>query len=105
MADQLWLQADNPGTYLGESSHFSGDGFSDMTFDVDAVAPQAFAAWVKGAQASGPALDAQGYQALEVQSRHVRPFTYRSVAPGLFQDIVSQKLPPGPGPADVAQAK
>jgi cytochrome o ubiquinol oxidase subunit 2 len=105
MADQLWLQADHPGTYLGESGHFSGDGFSDMTFDVDAVAPQAFAGWVKGAQASGPALDAQGYQALEVQSRRVHPYTYRSAAPGLFQDIVSQKLPPGPGPADVAQSK
>ncbi len=105
MADQLWLQADRPGTYLGESGHFSGDGFSDMTFDVDAVAPQAFAAWAKGVQASGPVLDAPAYQALEVQSRHVPPFTYRSAAPGLFQDIVNQQLPPGPGPAGVTRPK
>ena len=105
MADQLWLQADHPGSYLGESGQFSGDGFSDMTFAFDAVSPQAFAGWVKGAQASGPVLDSAGYRALLAQSSHVRPYTYRAPAPGLFQDIVDQKLPPGPGPGDVAQPK
>ena len=98
MADQLWLQADNPGTYLGESSMFSGDGFSDMHFDVDAVTPQSFAAWVKAAQGSGPVLDEAAYRALQIQSSNVRPYTYRSPTPGLFQDVVSQKLPSGPGP-------
>jgi cytochrome o ubiquinol oxidase subunit 2 len=100
MADQLWLQADQPGTYLGESSMFSGDGFSDMRFDMDAVTPQAFAAWIKGARGSGPMLDQAAYRALQVQSSRVRPYTYRTPAPGLFQDIVSQKLPAGPGPGD-----
>ncbi len=100
MADQLWLQADNPGTYLGESSMFSGDGFSDMKFDVDAVSPGDFAAWVKGAQGSGPVLDDAAYRTLQVQSTNVRPYTYRGLMPGLFQDIVSQKLPPGPGPVE-----
>ena len=28
------------------------------------------------------------------------PFTYRDVDPDLFQKIVSQVLPPGPGPID-----
>ena len=100
MADHLWLQADQGGTYLGESAMFSGDGFSDMGFDVDAVAPQAFAGWVQAAQGSGPVLDADAYRALQVQSTKVRPYTYRSPQPGLFQDIVSQKLPPGPGPQE-----
>ena len=100
MADQLWLQADQGGTYLGESAMFSGDGFSDMRFNVDAVTPQAFTGWVQAAQASGPVLDANAYRALQVQSSNVRPYTYRSAQPGLFQDIVSQKLPPGPGPQE-----
>ena len=99
MADHLWLQADNAGGYLGESAMFSGDGFSDMRFQVDAVPAQAFAGWVQGAQGAGPVLDGAAYRALQVQSSNVRPFTYRSPPPGLFQDIVSQKLPPGPGPA------
>ena len=29
---------------------------------------------------------------------NARPFTFRAVAPDLFQQIVTQKLPPGPGP-------
>jgi hypothetical protein len=28
----------------------------------------------------------------------VAPFTYSSVEPGLFDKIVMQELPPGPGP-------
>jgi hypothetical protein len=30
----------------------------------------------------------------------VAPFTYRDVDPDLFQNIVMQALPPGPGPTD-----
>ena len=98
MADQLNLQADRPGDYFGLSTHYSGDGFSDMHFGVRALPPQAFAGWVQQARSSGPTLDAAGYRALSKQSQNVHPFTYSSAAPGLFQDIVMQKLPPGPGP-------
>ena len=99
MADQLWLQASHPGSYLGESGMFSGDGFSDMHFAVDAVQPQAFGPWVQAARGSGPTLDQAAYRQLQVQSTGVKPFTYRATAPNLFADIVTQKLPPGPGPA------
>ncbi|MDB5732189.1 MAG: ubiquinol oxidase, subunit ii, partial [Variovorax sp.] len=34
MSTELWLHADEPGTYIGRSAHFSGDGFSDMQFEV-----------------------------------------------------------------------
>src|SRR5271154_2145568 len=37
MMTQLNLRADTPGTYLGLASHFSGDGFSNMHFDMQAV--------------------------------------------------------------------
>ena len=37
MTTQLNLQADAPGTFRGLSSHYSGDGFSGMHFDVQAV--------------------------------------------------------------------
>ena len=98
MADQLNLQADHPGTWFGLSTHYSGDGFSDMHFAVRALTPQAFSGWVQQTQSSGPVLDAAGYKTLSKQSQHVQPFTYSNAAPGLFQDIVMQKLPPGPGP-------
>ena len=34
MVTQLYLQADQPGELYGQSSQFSGDGFSDMNFTV-----------------------------------------------------------------------
>ncbi len=40
MATHLNIQADYSGTYRGMSANFSGDGFSDMHFNVDAVPPE-----------------------------------------------------------------
>jgi cytochrome o ubiquinol oxidase subunit 2 len=102
MAPRLNLQADHAGTYRGESGHYSGAGFSDMHFDVDAVPPDQFAAWVEASRKDGPALDRQSYAELARQSSRVVPFTYREIDPGLFQAIVTQAVPPGPGPAAAA---
>jgi cytochrome o ubiquinol oxidase subunit 2 len=99
MSDQLSLQADHPGTYYGQSGHFSGDGFSGMHFDVHALAPGDYAAWVQSIQGKGPTLDRSAYTALARQSSNVPPVTYGTVAPGLYDMIVKQDLPPGPGPA------
>jgi cytochrome o ubiquinol oxidase subunit II len=98
MVTQLYLEADNPGEYYGESAQFSGDGFSDMNFTVRAVAPDAFSAWVDAARQAGPALDRAGYAALNQQSRAVHPFTYRAVDPTLFDAIATLQVAPGPGP-------
>ncbi|HEY2179237.1 MAG TPA: cytochrome ubiquinol oxidase subunit II [Caulobacteraceae bacterium] len=98
MVSQLSLQADRPGTLLGQSSHFSGDGFSDMGFQVKSVPPVQFAAWAQSAGGGGPVLDGAAYAALARQSQNVKPFTYRGVAPGLFLAIATQKIAPGPGP-------
>jgi cytochrome o ubiquinol oxidase subunit 2 len=98
MTTQLNLQSDAPGTFHGLSSHFSGDGFSDMHFDVRAVPSDQFAAWVEDARQGHPALDAASYARLATQSTEVNPSTFGSADPGLFAQIVSQKLAPGPGP-------
>jgi cytochrome o ubiquinol oxidase subunit 2 len=98
MATQLNLVADRPGTYRGLSSHYSGDGFADMHFDVQALPEDGFARWVAATRGDGPTLDAPAYAALAKQSTAVAPFTYRAVDPDLFDRIVTQALPPGPGP-------
>jgi cytochrome o ubiquinol oxidase subunit II len=98
MVTQLNLRADRPGSYHGLASQFSGDGFSGMHFETRAVTPAAFDAWVATARSAGPALDGPGYEALSRQSQDVAPFTYRAATPGLFEQITTQKLPPGPGP-------
>jgi len=98
MATQLNLRADVPGTLLGLASHFSGDGFPGMHFDVRVVPAQQFAAWIEATRSTGPTLDAESYAALARQSMNISPFTYRTAAPDLFRQIVTQVLPPGPGP-------
>jgi cytochrome o ubiquinol oxidase subunit II len=94
MVTRVYLQADHPGTYRGLSAQFSGDGFADMRFSVDAVPAEDFARWVDGARNAGPALDAQTYADLAKPSKAVVPFTYRAVAPDFFNDIVSTVMQP-----------
>lgn len=100
MVDDLNLQADRPGYYLGESTMISGDGFPDMHFIVHAVPPAQFAAWAAATGKAGdPVLDSASYALLARQGVPQRPFTYRAVAPHLFDAIVTRRLPPGPGPS------
>jgi cytochrome o ubiquinol oxidase subunit 2 len=98
MTTQLNLKADAPGTYRGLSSHYSGDGFSGMHFEVRAVPAENFAAWIESVRSAGPTLDAEGYAALAKQSLDTKPFTFRAADPALFAQIVMQQLPPAPGP-------
>jgi cytochrome o ubiquinol oxidase subunit II len=93
MATRLNLQADNPGTYRGRSANYSGSGFADMYFDIDAVPAEKFAQWVDATRNTGPALDAQAYADLVKPSTAVAPFTYRSVAPNIFSHILSARRP------------
>ena len=104
MASQLWLQADHEGTYAGLSAHFSGDGFSDMHFNVRALDRRGFDAWVTDASV-GPRLDAGAYAALARQSTAVPATPFGGVEDALFQKVVSQELPPGPGPQSLPQQR
>ena len=69
-----------------------------MSFVVHAVPQDRFQQWVATTRQAGPALDAAAYHDLMQPSQNVAPFTYRSVAANLFDDIANQKFPPGPGP-------
>jgi cytochrome o ubiquinol oxidase subunit 2 len=88
MVTRLHLQADHPGTSRGLSANFSGDGFATMRFNVDAVPAESFAQWVDMTRNAGPLLDAQAYADLAKPSSAVPPFTYRAVAPNLFDGIL-----------------
>jgi cytochrome o ubiquinol oxidase subunit 2 len=98
MTTELNLQADRPGHYPGLSAQFSGDGFSDMRFTVEALPPAQFQAWAGTARSGGGKLDAAAYQTL------ARPgpsgqLSFGAVQPGLFDAIVAQgrrrACPPG----------
>ncbi|MGR6330212.1 ubiquinol oxidase subunit II [Sphingomonas sp. XXL09] len=91
MEAKLNLMADRPGQYRGLSAHYSGEGFANMNFTVNAVPPAQFAAWANGVRGSGGAvLDGASYLALAKAKGNVLPFTYRAVPPGFFAAAVRQ---------------
>jgi cytochrome o ubiquinol oxidase subunit 2 len=90
MMTHLNLLADKPGDYIGFSSNFSGDGYSDMRFTTSAMPAGEFDGWVAKARGAGNALDDPAYGELTKPSSAVPPATYRSVDPALFERIVDQ---------------
>jgi cytochrome o ubiquinol oxidase subunit 2 len=97
MATRLNLRADRPGTFEGLSAHFSGDGFSDMHFDVHVVPSEQFSKWAQDASGAEKSLDARSYGEIAKPSMKDQPAIYRLADPQLFHSIVTQKLPPSPG--------
>jgi cytochrome o ubiquinol oxidase subunit 2 len=102
MVTRLELRADEVGTYQGLSSHFSGDGFPDMLFDVHVVSEPEFASWASSTAGSDRVLNGDSYRELLKQSVPKDKPSYRLDDPELFQAIATQKLPPGPGPEEAA---
>lgn len=87
MTTQLHFQADKPGVYPGLSAQFSGDGFSDMRFEVEAMPDPAFDAWTEKARSDGVALDQAAVDALKRPASASRA-TYRLALPRLFESLV-----------------
>ena len=100
MTTRLNLQADRQGVYDGLSSHYSGDGFSGMRFKVHAVAPEQFNAWVQETRGKGPILDGRGYKELSRPSSYVKPTTFGTVVPGLFDAIAAKGEATSPIPSN-----
>jgi cytochrome o ubiquinol oxidase subunit 2 len=98
MVTRLNLLADREGDHFGLSTHFSGDGFSDMNFTLKSVSSEAFDAWVASARGVSTTLDKAAYGELAKQSIADKPRTFSGIDPELFQQIVDQTVPPGPGP-------
>jgi cytochrome o ubiquinol oxidase subunit 2 len=90
MTTHLNLLADRPGDYPGISANYSGDGFADMRFTVNAVSAGDFDKWVARTRGAGPALDAAGYAVLAKSSKAVPPATFGSVERNLFERIVNE---------------
>ncbi|WP_419808250.1 ubiquinol oxidase subunit II [Sphingomonas sp.] len=90
MDAKLHLQADKPGRYRGLSAHYSGAGFADMGFAVDAVPPQQFAQWAATTRGAGPVLDGRAFLTLAARAEAMAPTSFRAVQPGLYDAVVRQ---------------
>jgi cytochrome o ubiquinol oxidase subunit II len=89
MVTRLNLKADQPGTFEGLSAQFSGDGFSDMRFDLVSMEPKAFEDWVSTTKTQGSVLDASTFEGLEKPAKAEGVQTYAQVSEGLFDRISS----------------
>jgi len=99
MTSQVSLQADQAGTYDGLSAQFSGEGFADMRFAVNALAAADYAKWIANAKAGNSTLDVPAYVELALPSKNVPAVTYSAVASNLFEAVVAQTLPEAPAAA------
>jgi cytochrome o ubiquinol oxidase subunit 2 len=102
MTSRLNLRVDQAGVTRGEATQIAGDGFSDMHFEARGVSPEEFATWAKGV--AGAPFDAAAYHELEKQGL-AKPEARPLADPHLFDDIVSQKIPPAPGPSPAPHPK
>ena len=90
MQTRLQMLADQPGTFVGRNSQYSGGGYSQQHFEVQAMTPADFDAWVARVKQGGARLDATSYAALAAKSR-ANPITYYStVEPQLFDSIIDK---------------
>jgi cytochrome o ubiquinol oxidase subunit II len=90
MATHLNLLATRAGDYSGISSHFSGDGFSDMRFAVHAITDTQYRNWIGRARLEQPPLDNTAYTQLARATSNLPPQTYGRVAPMLFERILKE---------------
>jgi cytochrome o ubiquinol oxidase subunit 2 len=56
--------------------------------EVDRRADEEFGQWVTTTRSTGPTLDAETYAGLAKASEAVTPYTYRAIAPDLFNRLV-----------------
>jgi cytochrome o ubiquinol oxidase subunit II len=89
MVTRLNLKADQPGTFEGLSAQFSGDGFSDMRFDLVSTEAEAFKDWVNTTKTQGGVLDAGTFEQLVRPAKADGVQTYAQVSEGLFDRISS----------------
>jgi cytochrome o ubiquinol oxidase subunit 2 len=97
MTTRLNLRADSVGRFGGLAAHFSGDGFSDMHFDVQVVPPEEFSKWAQDASRADKVLNEPSYEQIARPSMKEPPAIYRLADPELFQSVAMQKIPPSPG--------
>lgn len=84
----LWLQANKPGMYWGDSAQYSGTGFEKMFFKVKAVSPKAFAVWASKTHATATPLTLASYHQL-LKHDTTGPALYGAYPRDTFPSIAS----------------
>ncbi|SDJ85211.1 cytochrome aa3 quinol oxidase subunit II [Sediminibacillus albus] len=77
MVTTLHLAAEAPGEYMGRNANFSGEGFAENTFNVNAVTPDEFDEWVDEVKETADPITEEKYQEL-LEPGHLGQLTFSS---------------------------
>lgn len=89
MANDVHLIADEPGIYFGRSIHYSGAGFSGMTFNATATSEQGFNEWVEKVKKSSKSLNfPEEYYILAEPTRNHPVEYFSDVSPDLYKQVL-----------------
>ena len=94
MRTELHAVINQPGTFEGFSSNYSGAGFSHMRFGFHATSDAEFAAWVAKVKSNGGTLDRMAYLNLEKPSERDPVRHYATVDTGLFDAVLNRCVDP-----------
>lgn len=95
MQTELNAVINKPGVYKGRSSHYSGAGFSGMTFKFHGLSDSDFADWVQKAKTEGRPLDKATYLNLAKPSERDPVQRFASVEEGLYDKVLNRCVEDG----------
>lgn len=95
MQTELNAVINKPGVYQGMSSHYSGAGFSGMTFKFHGMSTEDFDKWVAKAKAEGKPLTRDTYRELVKPSERNPVELFSTVDAGLYQRVLNMCVEDG----------
>ncbi|AVO50458.1 ubiquinol oxidase subunit II [Melaminivora suipulveris] len=95
MQTELNAIINRAGEFKGLASHYSGPGFSGMTFKFHGLPEADFAQWVQKARADGQALDQSSYLELAKPSERNPVQRFGAVQEGLYDRILNRCVEDG----------
>lgn len=111
MRTKLHVLADEPGSYEGENTQFTGVGFTEQKFEAVAMTSADFATWVETVKTDGVPLDATTYGRLAASSTGVEAHDtlgnanmpkgviyFSQVEPDLFARVIGRYMQGTPVP-------
>ncbi|MEZ5707708.1 MAG: ubiquinol oxidase subunit II [Burkholderiaceae bacterium] len=95
MQTELNAVINRPGDYRGMASHYSGPGFSGMTFHFRGLSQTDFERWVDQARTTGHALNRASYRKLAAPSERDPVQRFATVESGLYDRVLNRCVEEG----------
>ncbi|OHV11556.1 ubiquinol oxidase subunit II [Kushneria phosphatilytica] len=90
MDNDLFLEADKQGVYIGKSAHYSGKGFSQMSFKTHVTSQEEFDNWVNKVRQTDRELAYTGsYQDVAKPSVNTPVEYFHPVESGLYERVIT----------------